>query len=308
MGNYIRQIKQIKEKTGWTQGQLADELGVSFATINRWLNKHAKPQPSRLKLITRIFQDMVGIQPVPQKELERLIKNIESLKKKFKDIRKCIVGDQDLLGDFLIELTYNSNAIEGSRMSKANTKAIIQDKSLIKDRTLIEHLEVKNHESVLRKVLTGEIKGPIAESLILKMHAQLMQGIIADAGSYRKNWIKITGVDLVLPAPEDIKEEMADFFKKINRPAGDSLQHIARMHYEFEAIHPFSDGNGRLGRLIITIMLLDKNFAPAIVKIEDRSRYYEVLDYANRKEGTYLVKFILESVLSGFRLLKLREP
>ena len=75
-----------------------------------------------------------------------------------------------------------------------------------------------------------------------------------------------------------------------------------------ENIIPNNKGEKLSRKARFKSLLLDKNFAPAIVKIEDRSRYYEVLDYANRKEGTYLVKFILESVLSGFRLLKLRQP
>ncbi|MFH1655635.1 MAG: Fic family protein [Candidatus Omnitrophota bacterium] len=308
MENYIKQIKEIREKTGWSQDQLAKELGVTFATINRWLNKHTRPHPSHLKLIDKVFEGIIGIKPVPKEEIRQLIKKIQSLKNRFKGVRRRISEDRDLLEDFLIELTYNTNAIEGSRMSRADTKAIIQDKSLIKDRTLFEHLEVKNHESVLRKILTGEIRGPVSEGLILELHSQLMQGLIDDAGSYRKNWIKITGVDLVLPAPLDIKEEMADFMKRLNRNGSNTLEHIAKMHYEFEAIHPFSDGNGRIGRIIIAIMLLDKDFAPAIIKIEDRNRYYEVLNYANKKEESYLVKFVLEGILTGYKLLKLRQP
>jgi len=308
MGNYIKQIREIRQKTGWSQDKLAKELGVSFATINRWLNKHTSPHPSHLKSINRIFEGIVGIEPVSESEARQLIKKIGSLKKKFKAVRMRIAQDKDMLDDFLIELTYNTNAIEGSRMSKADTKAIIQDKSLIKNRTLFEHLEVKNHESVLRKILTGDIKGPITKDLILELHSQLMQGLIDDAGSYRRNWIKITGADLVLPAPQDIKEEMADFISRVNRRHKNILEYIAKMHYEFEAIHPFSDGNGRVGRLIMAIMLLEKDFAPAVIKIEDRSRYYQVLDYADRKEESHLVSFILESILSGYRLLKLRQP
>lgn len=308
MENYIKQIEEIRGKTGWSQGRLAKELGVSFATLNRWLNKHSRPHPSHLKILEKIFMDVVGIKPVPEEEIRALLERIETLKNKFKGLRKRICEDKDLLEDFLIELTYNTNAIEGSRMSKADTKAIIHDKALIKNRTLFEHLEVKNHESLLRKILTGQIKGLVTEDLVLKMHSQLMQGLIEDAGSYRRNWIKITGVDLVLPAPEDIEEEIADFFKRPNHSGENTLRHIAKMHYEFEAIHPFSDGNGRIGRLIMTIMLLKKDFAPAIIKIENRSQYYEVLDYANRRQDSYLVKFILESILTGYKLLKLRQP
>ena len=135
-----------------------------------------------------------------------------------------------------------------------------------------------------------------------------MQGLAADAGRYRNSWIKITGVDLVLPAPVDIKEEMDDFFQNLNKTRGHILTHIAKMHYAFEAIHPFSDGNGRIGRLIMAIMLLDKDFPPAIIKIEERSRYYEALENANRGEKSHLVKFILEGILNGYKLLRLKQP
>jgi len=308
MENYISKIKQIRDKSGWSQEQLAKEIGVSFATINRWINAHTVPHPAHLKLIDKIFEDVVGIIPISDEEINSIIKKLEKTRSRLKGIRKKISNDKGLLEDFLIELTYNTNAIEGSRMSRADTKAIIQDKALIKNRTLYEHIEVKNHETVLRKILIGEIKGPASEELVLMLHSQLMQGLVEGAGKYRKNWTKITGVDLILPSPQDIKEEMHDFFKNISRSKGNSLKHIAKMHYEFEAIHPFSDGNGRLGRLIMSIMLLDKDFPPAIIKIADRNRYYETLERANRGEKSHLIKFILESIMNGYRLLRLKQP
>lgn len=308
MGNYITKIAEIIEKTGWSQSRLAGEIGVSFATINRWINKHAIPHPSHLKIIDKIFKDVVGIPAVSAEEIDSLIEKIEKTRRRIKEIRRKISGDENLLENFLIELTYNTNAIEGSRMSKQDTKAVIQDKALIKDRTLYEHLEVKNHEAVLRKILRGEVKGPVTEDLVLAVHSLLMQGLIEDAGVWRKKWIKISGVDLILPSPQDIKEEMRYFFRDLNKPREHILRHAARMHYAFEAIHPFSDGNGRVGRLIMAIMLLDEDYPPAVIKLEDRNRYYEVLEYANRGEKSHLIKFILENVFGSYRLLMLKQP
>jgi len=301
--NYIEKIQQILQKSKWSQSKFASEMGVSFATVNRWLNQRTQPHPAHLQLIERLYRNVVGLTPVSVHELQGMVKGLEVKKRKLKDMRRKILGDRTLLEDFLIELTYNTNAIEGSRMSKVQTKAVLLNKALIKDRPLYEHFEIKNHEVVLRKIINDEYKELINKEMILDMHQGLMQGLVEDAGKYRDKWIKITGVDLVLPNPKDIKEEMGFFFKQRKKAHEHILIHIAKIHYDFEAIHPFSDGNGRLGRLLMTKMLLETGFPPAIIKIEDRARYYEALEFANQGEVSHLIQIILEGIDNGFRLV-----
>ena len=138
--NYISTIKQILAKTGWSQSRLANELGVTFAAVNRWLNGHSIPHPTRLREIDRLLKRIVGIAPVPSNELKSVLLRIDAYRKKFKDIIG-LLRNEHIQEAFLLELTYNSDAIEGSTLTKKQTEAIIFDQSTIKDKSLVEQLE-----------------------------------------------------------------------------------------------------------------------------------------------------------------------
>ena len=303
MENYIKQIEDILKKTGWTQTQLADQMGVTFATVNRWLNGHTKPHPAQIRQIDRLFKDMVGITPLSRKEIMTVIEEIASRKAKFKNIKK-IFSVKEIIQDFLLELTYNSDAIEGSTLNKKETEAIIFDKATIKDKSLIEHLEATHHACVLKDIFEDRLSADITEGLVKNLHKALMQGIREDAGQYAKHPRAIRGVDLLLPQPEDIPEEMELYFKKVNFFKGHPIEHIARMHAEFEAIHPFGDGNGRVGRLMMIIQLIHKGYAPCVIRVNEKAKYYEYLQYAQKKSETHFVKFLADSVLEGYKIVE----
>ncbi|MFH1640521.1 MAG: Fic family protein, partial [Candidatus Omnitrophota bacterium] len=282
MDNYIEKIKQILDKTRWSQSKFAEEIGVTFATVNRWLKGHTRPHPTQLRQIDRVFKNTIGIAAVAEKDLRKMIGKVEARRKQLPVIRGILQKDE-VIDEFLLELTYNSDAIEGSTLSKKETEAIIFDKAAIKDKTLIEHLEAVNHASILKDIFSGKMNCPIDEQLIKTLHKNLMQGIREDAGEYAKHQRAIRGYDLILPHPDDIPEEMRLLIKKINSSRNHSIEHIAKMHADFEAIHPFGDGNGRVGRLIMIIQLLDCGFAPCIISVNDKAKYYECLEYAQKK-------------------------
>jgi len=302
MKNYIERIQQILARTGWSQTQFAQEIGVSFATVNRWLKGHTKPHLSQLKQIERLFKNIVGISPLPAVVVRNILAEVEAKKKKFPKIEKILQNEQ-IREEFLLELTYNSDAIEGSSLTKKETEAIIFDKATLRDKSLVEHLEAVNHAAILRDILAGRFIPPIDEELIKRMHRALMQGIREDAGEYSKHQRSIRGVDLILPHPHDIPEEMGIFFKKVNSYKGHPIEHIAKMHADFEMIHPFGDGNGRVGRLIMIIQLVDKGFAPGIIVVKERARYYEFLEYAQKKSATHFIYFLGESILNGYEII-----
>jgi Fic family protein len=131
-----------------------------------------------------------------------------------------------------------------------------------------------------------------------------MQGISPDAGQYSKHHRAIRGVSLQLPAPEDIKEEMDNFLKRINRAGEYIIEPLAKMHASFEAIHPFGDGNGRVGRLIMIIQLLNADYAPCVIENNRKAEYYESLEFTQKRSETHLVKFIIESIQKGFQIIR----
>ena len=300
--NYIGKIRELLEKTGWAQAQFAQELGVTFATVNRWLNGHHKPHLSQIRQIERLHKNIIGIIPVTKQEMEQIISQLKAKRKQYPDIKK-VLRDEKISEEFLLELTYNSDAIEGNTLTKKETETVIFNNASIKDKSLIEHLEAVNHAVILKDIFSGKIGCPVDEELIKKTHKILMQGIRDDAGEYASHQRAIRGVDLILPSPADIPEEMRLFLNKVNNSQRHPIEHIARMHADFEAIHPFGDGNGRVGRLIMIVQLIHYGFAPCIITVNEKARYYEFLEYAQKKSDTHFVYFLAEAVLKGYELI-----
>ena len=303
MSNYIVNISEILGKTGWPQTQLAKQLGVTFATVNRWLNRHTRPHPGQLQRIERLYKSTVGIAPLSSKEIVEMIQHVGNKKKQFPDIRQ-LFKNKDIMGKLLLELTYHSDAIGGNRLSKKETHAVIFNKATIKDKSLIEHLEAVNHAAIFKQIFSGKIKGKIGETLIKKLHAGLMHGISDDRSEYAKSSRTLQGVDLALPRPESIPEEIMQFCRKINRFESHPVIHITKMHADFEAIQPFSDGNGRIGRLLMNIQLIENGFAPCMISVNEKDKYYEYLGYAQKKSESHLICFIAEAILKGYGIIE----
>jgi len=302
--NYITQLNEILDKTNISQSALASELGVTFAALNRWLNKKAVPRFSAQKNIDALYKEKVGIAPVPASELRELIGRVNEQKKKLKRCKNLIRSIQKIRDDILLELTYNSNAIEGSTLTKKQTDTIIFDKGHIADKSLVEHLEATNHASALNMVFDGEIENPVNEDTIKIIHRVMMQGIRSDAGKYSKHHRSIRGVTLALPGPEDIEEEMRSVINAAKKRSGTVIEKVAAFHADFEAVHPFGDGNGRVGRILAIMQLLDAGYAPCIIENNRKADYYEALEFAQKRSLSHLVKFIAESVLAGYRIIR----
>lgn len=302
--NYIAQIKAILEKSGISQVKLAKELGVTTAALNRWLNQQAKPRQSSLKAISQFYKLKVGILPLTKTQITTLQRQIDKEKRQHKKIKNILKDNKSLREELLLELTYNSNAIEGSTLTKKETETIIFDKGHIEEKSYIEHLEATNHATALEMLFNGDFDGPITENTLKKIHQILLQGIRSDAGKYSTHHRAIRGVELTLPSPEDIPEEMARLMKKIKRPKQHIVAHIAQIHADFEAIHPFGDGNGRTGRLLMILQLINAGYAPCLILNNIKHEYYECLEFAQKKSETHLIKFVIESIQKCYQLIR----
>ena len=132
-----------------------------------------------------------------------------------------------------------------------------------------------------------------------------MRGIRDDAGSYSKYQRAIRGVNITLTHPEDIPEEMDRLIKAWGRkPLKKTVKEIASFHVHFELIHPFGDGNGRVGRLLMTLQCLHADYAPVVIEDERKTEYYEVLEYAQRKSEGPFVCFLLDEMERTDKILK----
>lgn len=303
--NIREKLKIIQDISGLTQTEIATKIGVSFVAFNNWWNEKSLPRKKQEALIDDLYREYTGQNNIPETVLAATKELIASESKKYKNILDIILKNSDIYDQFLLSLTYNSNKIEGSTLSEVETADIIFLNKSIPNKSIIEQLEVKNHQTCLQylfRFLKDTKK--IDEALILKLHSMLMNGIRDDAGSYRRHGVRIVGTGVptanYLKVPALMKGIVSDMSKKQK----DGIAHASNIHARFEQIHPFSDGNGRIGRLILVAMLLMDNIAPATIKQEEKRLYYTCLQRAQLKDDfTQLEDFICRAVLTGFDIV-----
>lgn len=303
----VDKLKIIKGLSGLTQEKMAKELGVSFVSLNRWINDISTPRKTAEKNINNLYFKYTGQKNVPNEPLEAKKDIIRNKSKAHKSILAMIMNNPDIYDQFLLSLTYNTNRIEGSTLTEDETGAILFNNITIPNRNIIEHLEVKNHQSALHFMLNyfSQYSYKIDETLILKLHSKLMNSIRKDAGSYRNHAVRIVGAYVPTANYLKIPQLMKGLIKDINKKDSDIIAKVAKIHSRFEQIHPFSDGNGRIGRLIMVAMLLKSNLPPAIIRQEKKRLYNFCLRKSQLQENFLpLEDFICDAIIEGIRILE----
>jgi Fic family protein len=303
--NWPENLKVLQKLSNKTQQELANVFDVTFLSFNNWINGKSIP---RIKKQVEIQKELekygVFINLERNKNTSNLENIILNLQNKHKNILKEITERPDLIKEFTLLIAYNSNAIEGSTMTLEDTKNVILHKINVKNKTLIEQLEAKNHDMAFNYVLEKSLeiskgKEKISEEIILKIHKILMAGILINAGEYRKHNVRIVGSYVptanFLKIPNLIMGLLEENFTNFN------IDKISKFHADFEKIHPFSDGNGRTGRLLMVLMLLVNNFPPVIIKNKEKQDYYKYLQQAQLNEDfENLSKLIKNLIIEGY--------
>lgn len=187
------------------------------------------------------------------------------------------------LGEKLtLEWTYHSNAIEGNTLTLRETKVVLEGIT-VGGKSLREHFEVTNHRDAILYV--EEIVGkqePLSEWQIKNIHSLVLKGIDNEqAGRYRHENVVIAGASTTPPDFLHLGEEMQQLIAWYDQ-AGQMhpIERAAELHTRFVRVHPFVDGNGRTARLLLNFELMKAGYPPAVIRKEDRLRYYDALDEA----------------------------
>ncbi|MBZ9570246.1 Fic family protein [Methanobrevibacter sp. TMH8] len=197
--------------------------------------------------------------------------------------------------DFNINFTHDSTAIEGNTLTLKETKLLLEDKISVGSKDLREVYEIVNHEKAWNYVKTLIKKGKnLDETIIKEIHRILMENIM-EGGEYRDIDVRITGAKHSPPSPIIAKIELNEFFKKLKNNDFNEIAYSAYTHAEFVRIHPFTDGNGRISRIIMNYQLVKNDFLPISIKTKDKNNYYDALEeYGINNNLNPFIKMIYE--------------
>jgi Fic family protein len=201
-----------------------------------------------------------------------------------------------------VRFTYNSNAIEGNTLTQSETELVLSKGITVGGKTLIEHLEVIGHKEAIDYIETpAQAVSPIGEWEIRQIHSLVMRKISpTEAGQYRQLDVKAAGTDHIYPAHYLLPELMAEFVQWLGEAIAvlHPIELATEAHYRFVSIHPFRDGNGRTGRLLMNLLLLRAGFTLAVINNEQRQAYIEALAYGQRShDDTALLQPIVISAV-----------
>jgi Fic family protein len=177
---------------------------------------------------------------------------------------------------YKVELTYTSNAIEGNTLSRQETAQVVDKGITVEGKSIVEHLEAINHAAAWNHILSlqGKSRQDISEQTIRDIHALILQNIDnTNAGRYRSIAVRIAGSEVVMPNPIKVPDMMIEFVDWLHKTNSDIVDIAIQAHYRFVSIHPFTDGNGRTGRLLMNLILMQAGYPPAIIRKEDRRVY-----------------------------------
>ncbi len=203
--------------------------------------------------------------------------------------------------------TWGTNAIEGNTLSRKDVERILLEQRSVSNRPLHDVIETVQHAKAFEDLLLRRGK-PIRLPTILEFHEAVFHGIKDDAGEWRRVNVRIGGTRHVPPRMELVVPMMGEWIESYARKdmrGQDVFSLAAWMHFEFESIHPFSDGNGRVGRLLLNLHFLKHNWPPVHILPPDRNRYLNALNKGHMGSLADLEEFL--QIALGRSLLDLLD-
>ncbi len=248
-----------------------------------------------------------AIKPVDERRLrgkdipaqyEDIFKRIDAKKTELEKRRPLTQGELERLQEeFLLEFTYNSNAIEGSSLTLQETAMVLQGITIDK-KPLKEHLEAVGHKDAFNYIqeLVSE-NVDLSEKIIKEVHSLVLIDRPQDRGVYRRIPVRILGAKVEPPQPYLVGPKMDQLIRGYTDNKLHDIEKVARFHLDFEGIHPFIDGNGRTGRLVLNLELMKNAYPPISVKFTDRKNYYECFhEYTEKDDPNKMILMVSEYI------------
>lgn len=232
---------------------------------------------------------------------EEQIKKLEAIKIEYKEIIRTLTKKQikDILDRFTINFTYESNAIEGNSLTLKDVTLILEENIVPKDKDLREIYETRNTREAHELLFKSKIKISIKD--ILKVHSLIIKDTGVEAG-FKKIPNYLLMRNLKTTSPEKVEKEINELIKwyNENKIRIHPLKLATEFHARFEKTHPFDDGNGRVGRVLLNVILLEHNYPPLIIRKTARVSYFSSLEAFDKGHKDKLERFFLEKIKKTF--------
>ncbi len=290
---YLTQTIRIGEKFKKIR-KLLGKGEISGEKLNKLAEQAKQGLHEKVKEVKKI-RKVCQLDKITEKELEEIKKEYQKIIKKLSPVEYKVIEKQHL-----INFTFNTNAIEGSTLTLKETAHILEDKISPKGKELREIYEVVNTRKTYE--FMKEYKGKISTKFIKQIHYNLTFNILEEqAGKFRLIQVYMGGSKHTPTKPLEVNNEMNNLIRWIVNNKYHPVILATCVHHFFIAIHPFIDGNGRTGRLLLNFMLVKEGFPPICIHLRERIKYTDCLEKARDGDVSDFLNFIINKIKEAYK-------
>jgi Fic family protein len=228
---------------------------------------------------------------------------------------------------FRLDWNFHSNNLEGNSLTYGETKSLLLHNITAQGKPLKDHIEITGHNEAIHELMeVVKAKTPLTESFLRQMHVLLLREryeskAMTQDGVATSKWIEVgqyktqpnhvvtaTGETFHFAEPYEVASKMQSLVEQANTVAtsnADGLLLAAKLHYEFVLIHPFDDGNGRMARLLMNLVLMSHGFPPAIIKTDEKEAYFSALRQADGGQFDVFAEYVAGRVCESLQIMLL---
>ena len=207
---------------------------------------------------------------------------------------------EEYIDDLNVRMTHHSNAIEGNTLTLNETATIILDDTIPNAMSKREFLEVLNHSDALKFLLAELQNNEVDIYMIKEINKILLSRLSHNARNFKNDYNYIRGANFETASPSETQYKMNEWLENMNfqlknsNSDSEKIKIILEYYIKFERIHPFSDGNGRIGRLIMLALMLENNLTPFVITVENRAKYMDILRNQDIENFVSVVEPLIE--------------